>query len=153
MVLVPIWLSDMDILDTLLQWVQTNQTGTVSQHYPHVKKAFWQRLIDAQGYIVHQCEMPSSVTKQRWHLTTEDENWFEIDYKRKLNYKEQSWQQCVLTLGIIGGVNVPFFKPSQLKPSNHLKEKHHHLVISYLCFTAQLHCGEKLTNSSIFIHL
>lgn len=30
----------------------------------------------------------------------------------------------LLTLGIIGGVKVPFLKPSQLKPSNHLgKEK------------------------------
>lgn len=37
----------------------------------------------------------------------------------------------VLTLGIIGGVNVPFFRPSQLKPSNHLKGRQHYFVISY----------------------
>lgn len=35
------------------------------------------------------------------------------------NYKLES----LLTLGIIGGVKVPFLKPSQLKPSNHLEKE------------------------------
>ncbi len=46
----------------------------------------------------------------------------EADNKWILNMR-MTEKQCALTLGIIGGVNVPFFKPSQLKPSNHLKEK------------------------------
>lgn len=37
--------------------------------------------------------------------------------------------KTALTLGIIGGVSVPFFKPSQLKPSNHLKGKQHYVII------------------------
>ena len=31
--------------------------------------------------------------------------------------------EVLITLGIIGGVKVPFLKPSQLKPSNHLKKE------------------------------
>lgn len=41
----------------------------------------------------------------------------------QLEKKDEAYRHRALTLGTIGGVNVPFFKPSQLKPSNHLQEK------------------------------
>lgn len=32
------------------------------------------------------------------------------------------WGEGQLTVGMMGGVSVPFFSPSQLKPSNHLQQ-------------------------------
>ena len=48
----------------------------------------------------------------------------------------------LLTLGIIGGVKVPFLKPSQLKPSNHLgKEKTKRQPVKGILLQLKLHCN------------
>jgi len=47
--------------------------------------------------------------------------YFEYEITKEQRERKE-YQQCALTFGMIGGVNVPFFNPSQLKPSNHLKD-------------------------------
>lgn len=50
----------------------------------------------------------------------------------------------VLTLGIMGGVKVPFLKPSQLKPSNHLgKEKKKRQLVKVIFLQLKLHCNKR----------
>lgn len=54
-----------------------------------------------------------------------------------------------LTSGLMGGVRVPFLRPSQLNPSNHL-DTEHKAFESWPCFYVQ-HSNASSANSLVFL--